>query len=199
MIKARHANQVGAVGIASQNMMEELLQKLELAQEADFNAAEEGGGTLGQKRPSLKFLEKARRGRGIVANKDFMQVLFITCFLPFIQPNFPALKDAEVKMARKNERKVAKLFEDIYHFDPEENVAFDYDQFTHYKDTVRDAMAKLQEGRYPPKSLYLQLYEDQVQRTQAKNAAFNQALNSQRITSVNEHWEQLPTNILQYD
>ena len=60
-------------------------------------------------------------------------------------------------------------------------------------------MAKLQEGRYPPKSLYLQLYEDQIQRTQAKNAAFNQALNSQRITSVNEHWEQLPTNIVQYD
>lgn len=115
-MKSKDENKVGVIGIASQNMMEEYLQKLELAQEADLNSTGEGDASFTQnKSPNLLFLQKARKGKGIIANKDFMQILFITCFLPFILPNFPALKDSEVKFAKKNERVVARLFEDTFH------------------------------------------------------------------------------------
>ena len=142
MVKARDANKVGVIGIASQNMMEEYLQKLELAQEADLTSGHDVS-AFDQKRPSLKFLERARNGKGVIANKDFMQVLFITCFLPFIHPNLPPLRESEAKMAKKNEKKVVKLFEDVYHFDPDEYVPFDYEQFALCKESYKEAMERL--------------------------------------------------------
>lgn len=43
-------------------------------------------------------------------------------------------------MAKKNEKKVVKMFEDYFHFDPDEFVAFDYEQFTLCKQSVREAI-----------------------------------------------------------
>lgn len=81
-------------------------------------------------------------------------------------------------MAKKNEKKVVKLFEDKFHFVADDDIVFDYDKLSVCKETVREVMSNLQDKRYPPKSLYLKMYEDQIQRTQEKNAVFNQALNS---------------------
>lgn len=80
--------------------MEEYLQKLIMANETNFDEPDDR--VVNEHRPSHKVLKKACLGKGIIANKDFMQVMFITCFLPFIHPNLPQLKETEVKFAKKN-------------------------------------------------------------------------------------------------
>ena len=49
-------------------------------------------------------LKSIRKGNKIVATKEFMLVFFITCFVPFIRPNFPIIKESEI-VRLKNEEK----------------------------------------------------------------------------------------------
>lgn len=53
-------------------------------------------------------LKSIRRGNKIVATKEFMLVFFITCFVPFIRPNFPIIKESEMNRLKNEERERLK-------------------------------------------------------------------------------------------
>jgi len=44
----------------------------------------------------MKLLQSIRKGNKIVATKEYMLVFYITCFVPFIRPNLPHLKEGEL-------------------------------------------------------------------------------------------------------
>ena len=53
----------------------------------------------------LEQLENVKKGEGIIANKDFMLVFFITSFLPFVRPNLPQLKQDDIKKCKRKSKK----------------------------------------------------------------------------------------------
>jgi hypothetical protein len=126
LILAKGPAFAGMIGIASQNIMEEYLHKLMVAQQTNFTDPE-GKNVVNEHKLSLKILDKARKGKGVLANKDFMQVFFITCFLPFIHPSLPQLKENEIKQAKKNQKGIVKLFKDRFHSDSTDKLEFDFD------------------------------------------------------------------------
>jgi len=44
----------------------------------------------------IEFLQNIRKGNKIISSKEFKLVLFITCFVPFIRPNLPLVRSAEI-------------------------------------------------------------------------------------------------------
>lgn len=113
------------VGIASQNIMEEYLSNLlrvkerglDLPLDSDGNVAilEEGMYEqishldLNHLCTDDKNLLNIRKGNKIIGAKDFMLVFFITCFLPFVRPTIPQLKEAEIAKAKKSQKKVLNM------------------------------------------------------------------------------------------
>ena len=58
----------------------------------------------------LKLLRSIRNGNKIIASKEYMLVFYITCFVPFIRPNLPLLKDGELmKLKNLEKEKLKKL------------------------------------------------------------------------------------------
>jgi hypothetical protein len=50
-----------------------------------------------------------RKGNKIIGAQDFMLVFFITCFLPFVRPTIPQLKETEILKAKKSQKKVLAM------------------------------------------------------------------------------------------
>lgn len=49
-----------------------------------------------------KRLLELRKGNKVIGAKDYMLVFFITCFLPFVRPSIPQLKESEIHRAKKS-------------------------------------------------------------------------------------------------
>ena len=75
----------------------------------------------------MKDLENMKQGNGVIANKDFMLVFFITSFLPFVRPNLPQLKLTEIKKCKRKPKLFQSLFLDHETSDISEFKNFDYD------------------------------------------------------------------------
>mmetsp|Transcript_15412 Transcript_15412/g.15012 ORF Transcript_15412/g.15012 Transcript_15412/m.15012 type:complete len:90 (-) Transcript_15412:1460-1729(-) len=56
----------------------------------------------------IRHLQSVKNGNKIIGNKEFNMVLYITCFVPFMRPGIPLLKDAEIKAARGREKEKKK-------------------------------------------------------------------------------------------
>lgn len=58
--------------------------------------------------PETQALRNIRKGNKIVATKEFILVFFITCFVPFIRPNFPIIKEQEIVRIKNEEKEKLK-------------------------------------------------------------------------------------------
>ena len=75
-----------------------------------MNAADQEDAANGK--ANLEMLKLMKKGEGIVANKDFMLVFFITSFLPFVRPNLPKLNQGDIKKCKRHSKKYQALFFD---------------------------------------------------------------------------------------
>ena len=50
-------------------------------------------------------------GKNIIGSRDYMLVLFITCFLPFVRSSVPLLHPKDLKRAKKRQKDYIKFFE----------------------------------------------------------------------------------------
>lgn len=50
-------------------------------------------------------------GKNIIGSKDYMLVLFITCFLPFVRSSIPLLHPKDLKRAKRRQKTYIKYFE----------------------------------------------------------------------------------------
>lgn len=75
-----------------------------------------------------QFLLNLRKGNKVIGAQDFMLVFFITCFLPFVRPTIPQLKEAEIIKAKKSQKKVlASIMSDNQAVDPASGFPLDID------------------------------------------------------------------------
>jgi hypothetical protein len=113
ILKSLNSDSTSEVGIASQNLIEELLDNLLLLKDKELDVIdeEEGPETLSTS-PQVKamnitssskadpqhmqYLQQISKGNKITQSKEFKLVFFITCFVPFIRPNVPMIKSAEL-------------------------------------------------------------------------------------------------------
>jgi hypothetical protein len=85
------------MGIASQNLVEELYDNLQTIKAKDLDVDEPSvdyslmrkGKAINPDLEELMMLTSIRKGNKIVATKEYMLVFYITCFVPFIRPNLP--------------------------------------------------------------------------------------------------------------
>ena len=85
--------------------MEEYYQSLKSIKDRllDFPIDQEGNVQANKDLYDLDHLCKAdrrllelRKGNKVIGAKDYMLVFFITCFLPFVRPSIPQIKDTEI-------------------------------------------------------------------------------------------------------
>jgi hypothetical protein len=57
-------------------------------------------------------LLELRKGNKVIGAKDYMLVFFITCFLPYVRPSIPQIKDSEISRAKKSQFKILSQFAD---------------------------------------------------------------------------------------
>jgi hypothetical protein len=50
-------------------------------------------------------------GKNIIGSRDYMLVLFITCFLPFVKSSIPLLHPIDLKRAKRRQKAYIKLFD----------------------------------------------------------------------------------------
>lgn len=48
-----------------------------------------------------RILIEIAEGRRVIGSKNYTLLLFITCFLPFLKPSLPQVKESDVKKAKK--------------------------------------------------------------------------------------------------
>jgi hypothetical protein len=97
------------IGIASQNLIEELLEHLLIIKGLEEREDDHSRSSLASpiKDPKIKkVLSKVKQGNGIINSKEFKLVFFITCFVPFIKPNVPVLRPKQLTQL-KHEQKLA--------------------------------------------------------------------------------------------
>jgi hypothetical protein len=49
-------------------------------------------------------LSSIRNGNKIISTKEFSLVFYITCFVPFVRPTVPVLKESEISRMKQVER-----------------------------------------------------------------------------------------------
>ena len=122
------------IGIASQNLIEELYEHLmkvktkdldidEIAQSysperqinlkarktsSTYNPTTHNTNNIMDESEELKFLTSIRNGNKIVTTKEFSLVFYITCFVPFVRPNVPILKESDITKMKVIERERLK-------------------------------------------------------------------------------------------
>ena len=98
-------------GIASQNLIEELIENLLRIKDRELEVIDEeealettGNGnsppsksiknniSQAQDALQMQYLQQVKKGNKITQSKEFKLVFFITCFVPFIRPNVPMIK-----------------------------------------------------------------------------------------------------------
>jgi hypothetical protein len=116
-----------------------------------------------------KKLLEMRKGNKVIGAKDFMLVFFITCFLPFVRPSIPMLKESEISRAKKSQSKILKtLSEDDY--------PLDLDFLTECKGTVKQLYEQKEALKFNGKSMYLKMHEEKLSKQAKKDEAFMQSL-----------------------
>ena len=107
------ANQANmSVGVASMNIIEEYMQEINTEIDLDRESMrdrEEKEEEMIKDSLIEGYMKGANVGAKFITGKDFTLVYFITCFLPFLKPNIPTIKDSELKRARK--KKISPLFD----------------------------------------------------------------------------------------
>ncbi len=109
LLNKEDANQVG---IASQNLIEELQENLMKIKSKDLDVEEiahamspyqQRTGNSSVLDEELQMLQNVRKGNKIVGSREYNLVFFITCFVPFVRPTLPTLKQNEIaRMKSKN-------------------------------------------------------------------------------------------------
>jgi hypothetical protein len=56
----------------------------------------------------LKMLSSVRNGNKIIGTREYNLVFYITCFVPFVRPNIPMIKDTEINRMKSLEKEKAK-------------------------------------------------------------------------------------------
>ena len=75
----------------------------------------------------LNYLSRLRKGNGIIGSKEFNLVFYITCFVPFIRPNIPIVRDSSINQAKHQQREGIKKRRHIQAIKEEEVDAYDVD------------------------------------------------------------------------
>ena len=110
-----------------------------------------------------------------------MLVFFITCFLPFVRPNIPQIKDYEILRAKKNQTSVMKELDS-------ENLV-DLEFITECKATVKQLFEQKENLNFNGKSMYLKMHEEKVSKKSKKEEAFSQSLfEASKQTQGNIFW-----------
>lgn len=101
-----------------------------------------------------------------------MLVFFITCFLPFVRPSIPQLKDSEIQKAKKSQFKaLSQLLESNYAEHP-----LDLDFLAECKGTVKQLYEQKESLKFNGKSMYLKMHEERLSKRAKKDEAFMQSL-----------------------
>jgi hypothetical protein len=98
------------MGIASQNLIEELYDNLMKIKERDMDLEELQTQESDKKKTHVSglsaeqmeklFLGQIRKGNKIVNSKEFKLVFYITCFVPFVRPNIPSIRETSLLKAK---------------------------------------------------------------------------------------------------
>jgi hypothetical protein len=99
------------IGIASQNLIEELLEHLMVIKDLDDKAESHSRSTISSplKDPKAsQTLDKIKQGNSIVNSKEFKLVFFITCFVPFIKPSIPVLRPKQITQLKFEQKQILK-------------------------------------------------------------------------------------------
>ena len=147
------------------------------------------------------YLKGKEAGAKVISGKDFTLVYFITCFLPFVRPSVPNLKDTEIKKARKKPKAICKLFQ----FPKEEKpraengsdlispirssrdyviqvvqdqapLLSDLGFLAQCKDTMMQLHGHREQLGFNGKSMYLKIHQDLQKKKQRRQESFNQSL-----------------------
>lgn len=100
------------MGIASQNLMEDLHDKLMEIKERDLDVDEIA---QCENDDDVLYLKSLKKGNKIIGTREYLMVLYITSFVPFIRQNVPMIKEQEIKAIKdssphkKHTMKVADL------------------------------------------------------------------------------------------
>ncbi|CDW84192.1 UNKNOWN [Stylonychia lemnae] len=206
---------IGDLGIASQNLIEELRDNLLKVKEKDLDLDDINNSPSPQKTKSslmhiqlqkyqqgdqeeIEFLKSIRKGNKIITSKEFKLVFFITCFVPFIRPNVPMIREQSMTKAkqaqkenirkRKQQYALSKAEEDsdLYQLDMQ---MFEF--FKRQKERLNDNASQTNEQaqqnqnqssgvRLPlGQSLLVKLYDDEISKRQRHEQAFQNTLPSQ--------------------
>ena len=120
----------------------------------------------------LALLENIRKGNKIIATKEYMLVFFITCFVPFIRPSFPMIRDNEIAKLKQTERDNVKKrrLHASNQVDGVETIFYDqglYDKFKKIRDDIEN---KKYEGKN--QSIFVNLYERDMRKKHEHEHAF---------------------------
>lgn len=162
------AAQMEDIGIASQNLIEELLEHLMIIKELDERVDDHSRSSLASpiKDPKTKkLLSKVKQGNGIINSKEFKLVFFITCFVPFIKPNVAVLRPKQIAQLRHEQKlSLRKQLRDNRTGLPETQVKVDsssLEQYRQMKETLLNSsdettsmFLKLQEEEHAKKMRY---------------------------------------------
>ncbi|TNV84817.1 hypothetical protein FGO68_gene3064 [Halteria grandinella] len=125
VLKELNKDSTQEIGIASQNLIEELLENLlqlkdserdNLDETTADNTKSNNLSVISSPNGALDkdhqyYLSQIRKGNKITQSKEFQLVFFITCFVPFIRPNLPMIKPQDLtklKLTQKEQLKKNK-------------------------------------------------------------------------------------------
>eukprot|EP00347_Sterkiella_histriomuscorum_P021464 403333886 len=141
------------IGIASQNLIEELRDNLLKIKEKDLDLDDinntpnqqqqirkAGQQQIIQKKPDqneLENLRNIRKGNKIITSKEFKLVFYITCFVPFIRPNMALIRETSIVKAKQIQRDHIKKRRQAFAITKEEEdneiYQFDYSSLEYFK------------------------------------------------------------------
>lgn len=102
-------------------------------------------------------------GDRVIGSKEYNQVFVITCFLPFIRPTTPLIKQSDLKLAKANQKLViASLHPELP--DVKQAVGF----FRECKATMSNLYLNRSEVNFNGKSMYLKVVQESRNKTVKK-------------------------------
>lgn len=139
-----------------------------------------------------KRLLELRKGNKVIGAKDYMLVFFITCFLPFVRPSIPQLKESEIHRAKKSQYRVLSEFEKY-------EGPLDLDFLAECKATVKQLYEQKESLKFNGKSMYLKMHDERLSKKAKKEEAFMQSLfEASKQSQGNIFWNQLPNNTVKF-
>jgi hypothetical protein len=156
-----------------QNLLTIKERMLDFPVDADGNIVEQPNLDIRSLCKSDKRLLELRKGNKVIGAKDYMLVFFITCFLPFVRPTIPQLKDYEIQSARHNQSKIVKS---LMEASDEQDFPLDHDFMTECKQTVKQLYQEKESLRFNGKSMYLKMHMEKLSKRSKKEEAFMQSL-----------------------